>query len=103
MELIDAGVYNRLPVEAAFDPPFAPEQVLAVDISKHPQHRKENLERCRQLRTSYPDIPIDCVCVDETLDGRSVFYRHSYAARLLDSGRAAAKNYLASRDAYATV
>ena len=93
-ELIDAGVHNRLPVEVAFESPFEPRQVLAVDISKDPRHRLEHLERIGALRERHPAVPIDCICVEDTMHGRSVFYRSPYAARLLDAGRRTAREYL---------
>jgi NTE family protein len=94
-ELIDAGVHNRLPVEAAFERPFQPRQVLAIDISKEPGHRHEHLHRIASLRQRYPLVPIDCICVDDTMHGRSVFYPTSYAGRLLEAGRRTTRRYLA--------
>jgi predicted acylesterase/phospholipase RssA len=93
-ELIDAGGHNRLPVEAAFEQPFQPRQVLAVDISKEPGHRQEHLHRVASLRQRYPDVPIDCICVEDTMHGRSVFYPTSYAGRLLEAGRRTTRRYL---------
>jgi NTE family protein len=88
--LVDAG---GLPVEAMFEPPFAPVQVLAVDISANPTQRQRHLERIQSLRQRFPHIPIDCLCLD-TLEGASVVYRSSYAERLLEMGRAAAADYV---------
>jgi predicted acylesterase/phospholipase RssA len=93
-ELIDAGAYNRLPVEAAFERPFQPRQILAVDISKDPAHRRQHLDRVAALRQRHPDVPIDCICVEDTMHGRSVFYAASYSARLLEAGRRATTDYL---------
>jgi NTE family protein len=93
-ELVDAGAHNRLPVEAAFAHPFEPRQVLAIDISREPHHRTGHLERVAALRRLHPGVPIDCVCVEDTMHGRSVFYRTSYAARLLEAGRRSTRMYL---------
>ena len=92
--LIDGGVVNRLPIGAAFDPPFRPVQVVAVDISADLVNRRNNLAGIARARLQFPGVPIDCILVD-TLRGRSIFYRRSHAQRLLDSGRAAAQAYLA--------
>lgn len=94
--LVDEG---GLPVEVIFDPPFAPVQVLAVDISANPQQRQRHLDRIQSLRDRFPRVPIDCLCLD-TIAGASVVYRSSYAELLLEIGRAAAADY-ASRVARA--
>jgi NTE family protein len=91
--LIDGGVIDRLPVAAAFNPPFRPVQLVAVDISADLVTRGNNLARIAEVRGQFPGVPIDCILVD-TLRGRSIFYRRSHAQRLLDSGRAAAQAYL---------
>jgi len=92
-ELLDGGTRERLPVDAVFEPPFQPAQVIAVDISTSADHRRESLDRVAALRARYPHVPIDCICVD-TLRGRSVVYRHSHSMRLLEAGRRAAREYL---------
>ena len=65
-------------------------QVLAVDVSNSVDDRTENLAALSLLRRRFPDVPIDCVCVD-TLNGRSIVYRSSYAAGLLELGTARAR------------
>ena len=55
--------------------------------------RAENLAGLSLLRRRFPDVPIDCVCVD-TLNGRTVVYRSSYAAGLLDLGHRAGEAYV---------
>jgi NTE family protein len=91
--LTDGGARDRLPAHVLFTPPFQPVQVLAVDVSNSANDRTENLAALRLLRRRYPDVPIDCVCVD-TLNGHSVVYRSSYAAELLELGRRAGEAYL---------
>lgn len=92
-ELVDGGTRERLPVNAVFEPPFQPTQVIAVDISTRMDHRQESLDRVAALRARFPHVPIDCICVD-TLKGRSVVYRQSHSLRLLQAGRRAAQEYL---------
>ena len=92
--LTDGGALDRLPAHLLFTPPFRPAQVLAVDVSISEADRSENLAALGELRRQFPDVPIDCVCVD-TLNGRSVIYRSSYAAELLDLGHRAGAAYLA--------
>jgi len=96
--LIDGGARDRLPAHLLFTPPFQPVQVLAVDVSKSVEDRNENLAALSLLRRRFPDVPIDCVCVD-TLNGRTVVYRSSYAAGLLDLGHRAGEAYLSRLDA----
>jgi NTE family protein len=92
-ELVDGGTRDRLPVDAVFEPPFHPAQVIAVDISTRMDHRQGSLDRLAKLRMRFPHVPIDCICVD-TLRGRSVVYRHSHSTRFLEAGRRAAQAYL---------
>ena len=91
--LTDGGAYDRLPAHLLFTPPFQPVQVLAVDVSNSEGDRTKNLAALSLLRRRYPDVPVDCICVD-TLNGRSVLYRSSYAAELLDLGHRAGEAYL---------
>ena len=91
--LMDGGARDRLPAHLLFTPPFQPAQILAVDVSNSMEDRTENLAALSRLQRRFPDVPIDCVCVD-TLNGRSVVYESSYAARLLDLGDRAGKAYL---------
>ncbi len=91
--LTDGGARDRLPAHLLFTPPFQPVQVLAVDVSNSKDDRTENLAALSLLRRRFPDVPIDCVCVD-TLNGRSIVYRSSYAAELLDLGHRAGEAYL---------
>jgi len=93
-ELVDAGTKDRLPLEVVFEPPFQPRQVLGVDISSTIRDREESLARLARLRARFPHIPMDCLCVD-TQSGRSVVYRQSHSLRFLESGRQAAREYLA--------
>jgi len=93
--LIDGGARDRLPAQVLFAQPFRPAQVLAVDVSNSAADRAENLANLRSLRQRFPGVPIDCVCVD-TLNGRSVVYRSSYAAGLLELGRRAGDAYMSS-------
>ncbi len=92
--LMDGGAHDRLPVHLLFAPPFEPAQVVAVDVSNSEADRAENLAALNALRRQFPDVPIDCVCVD-TLNGRSLVYGSSYAADMLELGRRAAEMYLA--------
>ena len=91
-ELVDGGSRERLPVDAVFEPPFQPAQVIAVDISTRRDHRQESLDRVAALRARFPRVPIDCICVD-TLQERSVVYRQSHSMRLLEAGRRAAREH----------
>ena len=93
-ELVDGGGRDRLPVDVLFEPPFQPAQVIAVDISTKPEHRRETLDRVATLRRRFPDVPIDCICAD-TLKERTVVYRDRHSMRLLEAGRRAAREYLA--------
>jgi predicted acylesterase/phospholipase RssA len=94
-KLVDGGTRDRLPVDVVFEPPFQPTQVIAVDISTRMDHRQESLDRLAKLRARFPQVPIDCICVD-TLKGRSVVYRHSHSMRFLEAGRRAAVEYLST-------
>jgi NTE family protein len=94
-ELVDGGTRDRLPVDAVFEPPFQPTQVIAIDISTKMDHREESLDRLAKLRARFPHMPIDCICVD-TLRGRSIVYRQSDSVRLLEAGRRAAQEYVAT-------
>jgi predicted acylesterase/phospholipase RssA len=91
--LVDGGVTNRLPVDFLFRPPFAPAQVLAIDISSRPADRHANLERVAALQRRFPRIPIAVLCPD-TMGGATVAYRSGYLPRLLSSGRQSARHYL---------
>jgi NTE family protein len=91
--LMDGGANDRLPARLLFAPPFQPAQVIAVDISNSEADRSENLAALNTLRRQFPDVPIDCVCVD-TLNGRSLVYGSSYAADMLELGRRAGEVYL---------
>ena len=91
--LTDGGALDRLPAHLLFAPPFQPVQVVAVDVSNSKDDRAENLAGLSLLRRRFPDVPIDCVCVD-TLNGHSIVYRSSYAAELLDLGHRAGEAYV---------
>lgn len=89
MRLVDGGVTNRLPVNYLFTPPFAPSQILAVDISNTPRIRAENAAKVERLRRAHPDIPIEVLAPD-TLGKGTVIYHERDLQALIDAGRASA-------------
>ncbi len=91
--LSDGAPINRLPVEALFEAPFQPEQILAVDVSRSAENRRYNEAKVEQLRSRHPDIPIHLICPD-TFGSSSLLYGRSLPPRLLNSGRDAALRLL---------
>ncbi len=91
--LSDGAPINRLPVEALFEAPFQPEQILAVDISRFAEDRRYNEAKVEHLRRRHPDVPIHILFPD-TFASSAILYRRSLPPRLLNSGRAAALRLL---------
>jgi NTE family protein len=94
LRLVDGGVVNRLPVDVLFADPFAPRQVLAVDISNTAAARRAGYERVMRLRRAHPDVPIEFVTPD-TIGRATIFYRGESVADLIDAGRYATEAALA--------
>lgn len=90
LRLVDGGVVNCLPVDKLFAPPFAPQQVLVVDVSSHLTARAENAARVEILRQQQPQIPIVMLTPD-TLGKGTVIYRQRDLQGLIDSGRRSAE------------
>ncbi|HZS05082.1 MAG TPA: patatin-like phospholipase family protein [Blastocatellia bacterium] len=86
LRLVDGGVTNVLPVDKLFAPPFAPGQVLVVDISNRRKQRAANLAKVELLRRRHPDIPIEVIAPD-TLGKGTVIYRQRDLQELIDAGR----------------
>lgn len=97
VRLTDGGVVNFLPVDVLFSPPFAPEQILAVDIAKTPRCREVSLRRIEKLRRAHPGIPIVVVSPD-TYGIGTILFRSRVLDHLIDSGRRAAETVLADVD-----
>ncbi len=86
MSLIDGGMINRLPVDKLFSAPFAPAQILVIDISNRRQQKEENLLKVRALQKQHSDIPI-AVISPETIGKGTVLYRRKDLQGLIDAGR----------------
>lgn len=90
MRLSDGGVVNHLPVDRLFETPFAPEQILVVDIANRVTQREESLRKVEALRKRHPRVPI-AVLSPDTLDKGTVIFRSKDLQALIDTGRAAAE------------
>lgn len=84
--LVDGGVINKLPIDKLFITPFAPAQILAVDVANTPQLRAANLAKVEALRKRHPDIPIEIITPD-TLGKGTIIYRKSDLQEMIDAGR----------------
>jgi NTE family protein len=91
--LIDGGVFNRVPLEWALRPPFAPRQILVADISNTLAHRAENAAKVERLVRMHPHIAI-CAVRPDTIGKGTVLYRQGDLRRLIDSGRRVAERAL---------
>jgi NTE family protein len=96
--LVDGGVTNPLPVDALFTPPFAPVQVLAIDIGNRERAREANAAKVRGLRERHPRVPIELIRPD-TLGKATVLYRTRGLRDLVDAGRRAAEALVFERGA----
>jgi NTE family protein len=88
MQLVDGGVSNCLPVEKLFEPPFAPEQILVVDISNNGGQREVTRRKVAALEAKYRDVPIVVISPD-TIGRGTVIYRRTDLQRLMDAGKKA--------------
>ena len=86
MSLIDGGMGNRLPVDKLFAAPFAPTQILVIDISNRRYQKEENLVKVRALQRQHSEIPITIVS-PETIGKGTVIYRRKDLQGLIDAGR----------------
>jgi predicted acylesterase/phospholipase RssA len=86
LSLIDGGMVNRLPVDKLFAAPFAPTQILVIDISNHRHQKEENLLKVQALQRQHSEIPIAIISPD-TIGKGTVFYRRRDLQRLIDAGR----------------
>jgi NTE family protein len=84
--LVDGGVTNRLPLEKLFEPPFAPEQILVVDVSNHNRQREEISRKVKAIQAQHPKVPIAAVTPD-TIGKGTVVYRRRDLQGLIDAGR----------------
>lgn len=89
MQLIDGGVTNLLPVDYLFAPPFRPQQILAVDVSKGARQRQLNLAKTQALARAHPGTPV-AVLQPDTLGRATLIYRREALQSLIDSGSVAA-------------
>jgi NTE family protein len=88
LRLVDGGVINCLPVEKLFEPPFAPEQILVVDISNHAWQREETKRKVAALEARHADVPIVVVSPDTFGKGTVIYHRRDLQ-KLIDAGRRA--------------
>jgi NTE family protein len=86
LSLIDGGIVNRLPVDKLFAAPFAPAQILVIDISNRRQQKEENLLKVRALQKQHSEIPIGIISPD-TIGKGTVFYRRKDLQSLIAAGR----------------
>ena len=86
LRLVDGGVANILPVDVLFRPPFAPEQVLVVDISRSAADRQRARETVAAVGRANPDVPIVLASPATIGAGTVLFRRHALTA-LLEAGR----------------
>jgi NTE family protein len=89
MQLVDGGVTNLLPVDYLFAPPFRPQQILAVDVSKGARQRQLNLAKIQALANAHPGTPV-AVLQPDTLGRATLIYRREALQSLIDSGSRAA-------------
>jgi NTE family protein len=94
--LVDGGVVNILPVDVLFRPPFAPSQILAVDISKSEADRARAATRVEALGRAHPDVPIVLVS-PETIGAGTILYRGRALEALAEAGRRAVVGALEAR------
>jgi NTE family protein len=87
--LADGGLVNCLPADVLFRAPFAPEQVLAVDISNSRRARAQSVARLEALGRANPGVPI-VLATPATFGAGTILYRRRVLERLVESGRAAA-------------
>jgi NTE family protein len=88
MSLVDGGVSNCLPVEKLFEAPFAPEQILVVDVSNNTQQREITTRKVEAVEQRHPGVSIVVVSPD-TFGAGTVIYRRRDLQRLIDAGRRA--------------
>ncbi len=86
LRLMDGGLVNGLPVDKLFAAPFAPQQVLVVDVSNRQQSRATNFAKVESLRQKYPHIPIEIITPD-TLGKGTIIYRQQDLQEMIDSGK----------------
>lgn len=86
--LVDGGLVNILPVDVLFRPPFDPEQILAVDISKSLADRARATARLASLAQAHPGVPIMLVS-PETIGAGTILYRGRVLEALAEAGRRA--------------
>jgi NTE family protein len=88
MSLVDGGVTNCLPVDKLFLPPFAPKQILVVDISNNGTQREVTRRKVEAIAASHPTVPIVVVSPD-TIGKGTVIYRRTDLQRLIEAGKRA--------------
>lgn len=93
MQLIDGGLTNLLPVDYLYAPPFRPQQILAVDVSKRAQQRQINLAKIQALCLAHPGTPV-AVLQPDTFGRATLIYRREALQSLIDSGSRAASAQL---------
>ncbi len=96
LRLVDGGLVNGLPVDKLFTAPFAPQQVLVVDVSNRQAARDLNLVKVESLRRQHPHLPIEIIAPD-TLGKGTIIYRQRDLQELIDAGKRQAEELLTSR------
>ncbi|MFN0124304.1 MAG: patatin-like phospholipase family protein [Blastocatellia bacterium] len=86
MRLVDGGLVNGFPVDKLFAPPFAPRQILVIDVSNKVEARERNARKVAALRARHPEIPIEILTPD-TLGIGTVLYRKRDLMKLIEAGR----------------
>lgn len=94
MRLVDGGVTNGLPVDKLFAAPFAPRQIVVVDVSNRAQARTQNLTKVASLCHQHPDVPVVTVTPD-TLGQGTLIYRQPDLQQMLDAGRREMEGFFA--------
>jgi predicted acylesterase/phospholipase RssA len=89
LRLVDGGVSNRLPVDKLFEPPFKPQQILAVDISNNDRQREEARRKVEGLRAKHPEVPMVVISPDTNGKGTVIYHRGDLQV-LIDAGKRAA-------------
>lgn len=84
--LVDGGVINKLPVDKLFVAPFAPAQVLAVDVSNLQSIRDANAAKIAVLQCQQPTIPIATLTPD-LLGKGTVLYQQEELLEIVEAGK----------------
>lgn len=84
--LVDGGVINKLPVDKLFVAPFAPTQILAVDVSNVQSIRETNRAKIQTLQQQHPDVPIEILTPD-LLGKGTIIYRRQELLEIVEAGK----------------